>query len=246
MFGLRRKPAQAVRSYRNARDVVFLELRDAVFCTNCELISYNNASRCLSCGSLALLSLARVLGGSLLEEEAPKAVEAPAGEILGPEDPFDTGFLLPHLVASRSTTAISVDRALAAGVQRAQELTHASGVALAMRDEGRMVCRARAGSAPELGVEVSDEGVTAVAVRTGQMWWCDDTERDPWVNRIACRQSGIRSVVVAPVVSLRETVGALAVMSDRPAAFDRGHAASVECVAAMVGFIAAVKNEDNV
>jgi GAF domain-containing protein len=93
-------------------------------------------------------------------------------------------------------------------------------------------------------VEVSDEGVTAVAVRTGQMWWCNDTEQDPWVNRGACRASGIRSVVVAPVVSLRETVGALAVMSDRPAAFDRGHAALVQCVAAMVGFIVATQHDD--
>src|SRR5450759_964508 len=40
-------------SYRNARDVVFLGLRDTVICTECELISYNRSSRCLACGRLA-------------------------------------------------------------------------------------------------------------------------------------------------------------------------------------------------
>ena len=162
MFGLRPKPAQGVRSYRNARDVVFLELRDAVFCTNCELISYNNAPRCLSCGSLALLSLARVLGGSLLEEAAPKAVEAPEAEVLAPEDRFMT-----ELMAVGGGNGVPLDRVLAAGVHRARALTNASGVALAIRDDGRMLCRASAGRAPEVGAQVSDEGVTAMALRTG-------------------------------------------------------------------------------
>ena len=48
-----------------AQDVGFLSLQSAVFCAQCELISENNTPRCLACGSLALLSLSRVLGGSL-------------------------------------------------------------------------------------------------------------------------------------------------------------------------------------
>jgi GAF domain-containing protein len=46
-------------------DVDFLSLQTAVFCVQCELISSNNTTRCLSCGSGAVLSLSRVLGGSL-------------------------------------------------------------------------------------------------------------------------------------------------------------------------------------
>ena len=46
-------------------DVNFVSLQSAVFCVQCELLSDNNTPRCLACGSAALLSLSRVLGGSL-------------------------------------------------------------------------------------------------------------------------------------------------------------------------------------
>jgi hypothetical protein len=48
-----------------ARDINFLKLQSAVFCVECELISENNTPYCLACGSRAVLSLSRVLGGSL-------------------------------------------------------------------------------------------------------------------------------------------------------------------------------------
>jgi GAF domain-containing protein len=46
-------------------DVNFVSLQTAVFCVQCELLSDNNTPRCLACGSHAVLSLSRVLGGSL-------------------------------------------------------------------------------------------------------------------------------------------------------------------------------------
>jgi GAF domain-containing protein len=48
-----------------ATDVNFVSLQSAVFCVQCELLSDNNTTRCLACGSAAVLSLSRVLGGSL-------------------------------------------------------------------------------------------------------------------------------------------------------------------------------------
>jgi GAF domain-containing protein len=48
-----------------AADVNFVSLQSAVFCVHCELLSENNTTRCLACGSRAVLSLSRVLGGSL-------------------------------------------------------------------------------------------------------------------------------------------------------------------------------------
>lgn len=48
-----------------AADVNFVSLQTAVFCVQCELLSDNNTTRCLACGSGAVLSLSRVLGGSL-------------------------------------------------------------------------------------------------------------------------------------------------------------------------------------
>jgi GAF domain-containing protein len=48
-----------------AADVNFVSLQTAVFCVQCEMLSDNNTPRCLACGSGAVLSLSRVLGGSL-------------------------------------------------------------------------------------------------------------------------------------------------------------------------------------
>lgn len=48
-----------------ASDVSFVSLPTAVFCVQCELISANNTPSCLACGSAAVLSLSRVLGGSM-------------------------------------------------------------------------------------------------------------------------------------------------------------------------------------
>ena len=47
------------------QDIHFIELQTAVFCVECELISKNNTAQCFRCGSQAVLSLSRVLGGSL-------------------------------------------------------------------------------------------------------------------------------------------------------------------------------------
>ncbi len=47
------------------QDICFVELRTAVFCVECEIISRNNTPCCMACGSHAVLSLSRVLGGSL-------------------------------------------------------------------------------------------------------------------------------------------------------------------------------------
>lgn len=52
--------------WATAREANFLSLQNSVFCAECELISDNHTPYCLACGSKAVLSLSRVLGGSLL------------------------------------------------------------------------------------------------------------------------------------------------------------------------------------
>ncbi len=53
----------------------FVTLRTAVFCVECEIISENNTTRCFSCGSQAVLSLSRVLGGSLRGQQVAHVIE---------------------------------------------------------------------------------------------------------------------------------------------------------------------------
>jgi GAF domain-containing protein len=57
------------------QDINFLSLQTAVFCVECELISENNMPNCLACGSQAVLSLSRVLGGSLRGEQTAHLIE---------------------------------------------------------------------------------------------------------------------------------------------------------------------------
>ena len=57
------------------QDINFLSLQTAVFCVECELISENNMPNCLACGSQAVLSLARVLGGSLRGQQTAHLIE---------------------------------------------------------------------------------------------------------------------------------------------------------------------------
>src|SRR6266700_2762363 len=56
------------------QDINFLALQSAVFCVQCELISENNTPACLACGSQAVLSLSRVLGGSLRGEKTANVI----------------------------------------------------------------------------------------------------------------------------------------------------------------------------
>jgi GAF domain-containing protein len=241
----------APATYRHARDVVFLELRDTVFCTQCELISYNNSPKCLACGSQAVLSLARVLGGSLRGESTARVVtktetiDAPARPmgIVPPRVTWHPQHEPAYAIAMRTESpanrAVSV---MQFGVDRTRALSGADGAALAMQEGPRMVCRARAGTtAPDVGAEVPQEGLTALCARTGQMWRCSDTERDPWVNRDSCRRLGIRSVVVAPVLALRRVIGILEVFSPAPSGFSDEQTATVQLMASAIA-LATLRN----
>lgn len=57
-----------------APELNFVHLQTAVMCVECELISENNTPRCLACGSKALLSLPRVLGGSLRHQPRARVI----------------------------------------------------------------------------------------------------------------------------------------------------------------------------
>ncbi len=249
MFGrTNHKDSIPAASYRKARDVVFLELRHTVFCTECELISYNNSSKCLACGSLSVLSLARVLGGSLQGEPRARVVKSASETIDAAPKPFLVPPTHPEcpphfepayaLAMQHAGSAVSM---LQFGVDRTCALTKASGGAVAMKEGVRMVCRASTGIAPDLGAEVPQDGLTALGARTGQLWRCNDTESEPWVNRESCRQLGIRSIVVAPVLALRKVIGILEVFSPSKSAFSDDQAATVQLMASAIA-LASLRN----
>src|SRR6185503_17612186 len=139
-----------------ASDVTLLELRDAVLCVECELISYNNTTTCLACGSTAVLSLSRVLGGSLRNQQTTNLIDDQTlGQIVHDTlEPMEiSSARVPELAVACSDTAeLTPASAMQFVVERAFTLTRADGAALAMWQGNRMVCQAHAGSAvPDIG-----------------------------------------------------------------------------------------------
>ena len=122
--------------------------------------------------------------------------------------------------------------------ERAQYITGASGAAIALRRSGHndMLCHASAGSnAPELGALLSAEsGLSGESVRTRQPLRCDDAESDPRVNRQSCRELGIASVVVMPIVSEDQVLGVFELFSGRPKAFNERDLSALQRLGEMV------------
>ncbi len=131
-----------------------------------------------------------------------------------------------------------LDAALQLLADRAQYITGASGAAIALRRNGKkdMQCRASTGSnAPELGALLSTEfGLSGESVRTRQPLRCDDAERDVRVNREVCRQLGIASVVVMPVVNDDEVLGVFELFSGEVNAFGERDLSAVRRLSEMV------------
>lgn len=142
-------------------------------------------------------------------------------------DPSKPSPRFPGEDAGRSLAEMAqsdLDATLQLLVERAQYITGASGGAIALRrgEQNDMVCRASTGSnAPQLGALLSTEyGLSGECVRTRQPLRCDDAERDPRVNRDVCRELGIASVVVMPIVGDDQVVGVFELLSGKPRAFD--------------------------
>ena len=64
---------------RNDLDAGVLPLWNAVFCLDCEVISSSQGDECAACKSHSLVSLARVLGGSLLAHKTQHFQERESG-----------------------------------------------------------------------------------------------------------------------------------------------------------------------
>ena len=129
---------------------------------------------------------------------------------------------LRELIAGGTSGLDTVLKALA---EAAQDLTLASGTALAMQRDGQIVCVGRSGeTAPALGARLSiDSGISGECLRTGKMLRCDDTEKDQRVDPEVCRKMRLRSIAVVPLFGRHGTIGLLEAFSTRSFAFAEEH-----------------------
>jgi len=238
-------------------EVTFLELQNTVFCVSCELISYNNSSRCLACSSTALLSLSRVLGGSLRQQPQTRLIEdelidsvveniLEKSHLNQPSAITSLTFSQSGSHSARSATAIAcrtlphalpqLQPAMRWIVERACTVTRADGAALALSRQGKLLCHAHAGSSvPDLGVELElNRGISGLCARTGVSWRCDASDSDPYVDRTRCRELGSQSVLAAPVSHLNSVLGVLEVFSSQRNAFTDHDVASIQLLSGLL------------
>lgn len=131
---------------------------------------------------------------------------------------------------------LDLEPAISAITERAQHLTRATGAAIALRLGDEIVCRARAGrTAPDLGMRLQTEGgISAEAVRSGEIMMCHDAERNPRVDLASCRRLGVRSILVSPLRHYRRTLGVFEVLSSSPGAFDERDVATMQLLSGMM------------
>jgi GAF domain-containing protein len=106
-------------------------------------------------------------------------------------------------------------------VQQALQATHATGAAIALTQQGELICRAAAGDfASEIGTVINTEsGFTGVCTSTGTMQLCSNTALDSRVDADVCRKLGVSAIIVVPLVHEDQLLGLIAVSSRRPYAF---------------------------
>lgn len=112
---------------------------------------------------------------------------------------------------------LALDLVLNETVEQAREATRGTGAAIALIRNGEMICRATTGNAPNLGTRVdTSSGLSAACLYTGAIQHCTDTELDPRVDREACRNLNLRSMVLIPIVEDGTRSGILEVFSSIP------------------------------
>jgi GAF domain-containing protein len=115
----------------------------------------------------------------------------------------------------------TVRELLSTMLERAIFATQATGGAIAWTAGKEMVCVAAQGTAPEVGSRfVPPFGFSGLCVRKSRILLCDDSEIDPRVDRAACRQLGVRSMIAAPLFDRGTTVGIMELLSGSAHAFD--------------------------
>ena len=130
----------------------------------------------------------------------------------------------------------------------ARILTGATGSAIAFREKGGTICRARSGQgAPRIGAPVdTTSGISRQCLDSGALLYCADTATDSRIDPEAARALGIRAVAVVPIRSNGEDgeiVGILEVFSGTPGIFSDRHLKTLHHVAILIGSAARTPGE---
>jgi hypothetical protein len=245
-------------------DVNFVSLQSAVFCVQCEMLSDNNTPRCLACGSAAVLSLSRVLGGSLRGQQTahliadaeldrlvrsllytvpnsvPQVAEADENQNeygVGEnqiEFPAAASFSSRHRMRPRHHGPVAVPHTLI----NAGEIDLEPGISIIAEKAQALTGATGAAIALRRGNEIvcrARTGRTAPDIGVRlQVLLCNDAESNPRVDWSTCRRMGVRSILVAPLRHFQRTLGVFEVLSSTPHAFDNNDVATMQFLSGMM------------
>ncbi|HSC80001.1 MAG TPA: sensor domain-containing diguanylate cyclase [Chitinolyticbacter sp.] len=122
-----------------------------------------------------------------------------------------------------SKLGFDLGEVMALVVERTVTLIGADGAIIELAEGDEMVYRATSGLAtPHLGLRIKQaNSLSGECIRSGNFLRCDDSETDPRVDREACRQVGLRSMLVWPLKHQGTTVGVLKAVSALPNSFGK-------------------------
>ncbi len=137
-----------------------------------------------------------------------------------------------------------LDEVLHMVAERAQIVTGADGVAIALADRDAIICRASVGMiVPDPGVRLdTNSGFSGVCFRRAEVVRCDDSESDQRVDIQNCRHLGARSMVAVPLLAKSNVIGLLEAFSTEPYAFDDSDVRGLKLLAELI--LAAMKPEE--
>lgn len=152
---------------------------------------------------------------------------------------------IQSLVASEH---MDFSSALSLIAQRALKLTRASGTAIALREGNSVVCRARAGGAPDLGVEVNldSSSLSGRCFRSGAMVMCDDIAEALQISPDRIGDLDFRSILVIPILAPNDqVVGILEALSKNPRNFLSNDVLSLSLLAETIQELTAGRETDS-
>lgn len=144
---------------------------------------------------------------------------------------------------SNLTAINNVQRAIALGgleqskildliVRETAQLTRADGAVIELIESDQLVYHHASGRMISfLGLKIARQGsFSGLCLDQNKILVCYDTEHDERVNREACRKTGIRSMIVAPILHDGHNIGVLKVASHEASRFSDEDLRSLELV----------------
>jgi diguanylate cyclase len=133
--------------------------------------------------------------------------------------------------------------------QRTQQITYADGASVELIEDKELVYSAASGMAEKfLGLRLKiDNSLSGECIRARIPLISNDIELDNRVNKIACRQIGLNSMIVVPLICRGEVVGIIKVLSAKAGHFKEEDIKILELMSGLIAaeMFSAMRNEES-